>query len=64
MTRKQIQLPDDLYERARKVCESREISLAELVRRGLDYILSVYDPNRALPLNGGHQRLARSVGGG
>jgi hypothetical protein len=42
MTRTQIQLPDDVYERARKVCKSREISLAELARRGLEYILSVY----------------------
>jgi hypothetical protein len=44
MTRTQIQLPDDVYERARKVCKSREISLAELARRGLEYILSVYAP--------------------
>lgn len=44
MTRTQIQLPDDVYERARKVCRSREISLAELARRGLEYILSVYAP--------------------
>ena len=42
MTRTQIQLPDDVYDRARKVCRSREISLAELARRGLEYILSVY----------------------
>lgn len=42
MTRTQIQLPDDVYARARKVCEKREISLAELARRGLEYILSVY----------------------
>ncbi len=42
MTRTQIQLPDDVYERARKLCKSREISLAELARRGLEYILSVY----------------------
>jgi hypothetical protein len=44
MTRTQIQLPDEVYDRARKVCERREISLAELARRGLEYILSVYDP--------------------
>ena len=44
MTRTQIQLPDDVYARARKVCDSREISLAELARRGLEYILSVYAP--------------------
>jgi hypothetical protein len=48
MTRTQIQLPDDVYERARKVCKSREISLAELARRGLEYILSVYAPEPGL----------------
>ena len=46
MTRTQIQLPDDVYDRARKVCRSREISLAELARRGLEYILSVYATER------------------
>jgi hypothetical protein len=44
MVRTQIQLPDDVYARARKVCARREISLAELSRRGLEYILSVYAP--------------------
>jgi hypothetical protein len=44
MTRTQIQLPDDVYDRARKVCERREISMAELARRGFEYILSVYSP--------------------
>jgi hypothetical protein len=42
MVRTQIQLPDELYARARKICESREISLAELARRGIEYLLSVY----------------------
>lgn len=44
MVRTQIQLPDDVYARARRVCDRREISLAELARRGLEYILSVYAP--------------------
>ena len=44
MTRTQIQLPDDTFARAKKVCEAREISFAELARRGLEYILSVYAP--------------------
>lgn len=44
MKRTQIQLPDETLARARKVCEAREISLAELARRGLEYILSVYAP--------------------
>ena len=43
MVRTQIQLPDEVYARARKLCERREISMAELARRGLEYILSVYD---------------------
>jgi hypothetical protein len=44
MIRTQIQLPDDVFARAKKLCEAREISLAELARRGIEYILSVYDP--------------------
>jgi hypothetical protein len=44
MRRTQIQLPDDVYERAREFCKRREISLAELARRGIEYILSVYAP--------------------
>lgn len=44
MTRTQIQLPDDTFARAEQVCAAREISLAELARRGIEYILSVYAP--------------------
>ncbi len=42
MIRTQIQLPDEVFARAKKVCEAREISLAELARRGIEYILTVY----------------------
>lgn len=41
MTRTQIQLPDALYNRAKALAETREVSLAELVRNGLEYILRV-----------------------
>ena len=41
MIRTQIQLPDALYRRAKELAEQREISLAELVRRGLEYLTSV-----------------------
>lgn len=44
MVRTQIQLPDETFARAKKLCEAREISLAELSRRGIEYILSVYAP--------------------
>jgi hypothetical protein len=39
MTRTQIQLPDALYERAKRVAAEREISLAELARRALEQLL-------------------------
>ena len=37
----QIQLPDALYRRAKAMAAAREISLAELVRNGLEYMLRV-----------------------
>jgi hypothetical protein len=41
MVRTQIQLPDWLIEAARGVAARKEISLAELVRRGLEYMVAV-----------------------
>ena len=41
MNRTQVQLPDELYTAARKLAARKEISLAELIRRGLEYMLSV-----------------------
>jgi hypothetical protein len=50
MTRTRIQLADETSARAKRLCEAREIPLAELARRGIEYILSVYasdsDANR------------------
>ena len=40
MTRTQIQLPDDLYRRAKRVAAERELSLAEMTRRGLELFLA------------------------
>jgi hypothetical protein len=42
MTRTQIQLPDALYARAKSLAERQEMSLAELVRRGLEHMIRVY----------------------
>jgi len=39
MTRTQIQLPDDLYRRAKSFAAARELSLAEVTRRGLELFL-------------------------
>ena len=42
MTRTQIQLPDELYQRVKAFAEQRELSLAEVARRGIELFLSRY----------------------
>ena len=42
MIKTQIQLPDRLYREAKRVARERELSLAEVVRRGVEYITHVY----------------------
>ena len=42
MIKTQVQIPDDLYRAAKRVARQRELSLAEVMRRGLEYIVSVY----------------------
>jgi hypothetical protein len=42
VVRTQIQLPDSLYARAKRLAERQEMSLAELVRRGLEHMLRVH----------------------
>jgi hypothetical protein len=61
MTRTQIQLPDPLYRRAKAFAADRELSLAEITRRGLELFLDRYadPPSRATPW-----RLPRVDGGG
>jgi hypothetical protein len=39
MKRTQIQLPDELYQRAKAFAAQRELSLAEVTRRGLELFL-------------------------
>jgi hypothetical protein len=42
MIRTQIQLPDALHEQAKEIAEQQEMSLAELVRRGLEHMVRLY----------------------
>lgn len=42
MIKTQVQIPDDLYRAAKRVARERELSLAEVMRRGLEYIVTVY----------------------
>lgn len=59
MTRLQIQLPTEVYARAKRLAEAREISFAELARRGFEYILSVYAPE---PVNDWQPPAPRGLG--
>ncbi len=47
MIKTQIQLPDSLYHEAKRVARERELSLAEVLRRGVEYITRVYPPLHA-----------------
>lgn len=42
MIRTQIQLPDALHAQAKRIGDQQEISLAELVRRGLEHMVRLY----------------------
>lgn len=44
MIRTQIQLPDELYREAKRIAAEQEISLAEVLRRGLEHMQRVYPP--------------------
>jgi hypothetical protein len=40
MVRTRVQLPDDVYKRARRLADVREISMSELVQHGLELVLT------------------------
>ena len=42
MTKTQITVPDELYEKAKKLARQKEWSLAEVFRRGLEYMASTH----------------------
>jgi predicted DNA-binding ribbon-helix-helix protein len=41
MVRTQIQLPEEMYAELKAVAKEREISIAELIRRGAEYMLDI-----------------------
>jgi hypothetical protein len=46
MIKTQVQVPDELYRKAKALAKAKEWSLAEVFRRGLEYITTVNDPDR------------------
>ncbi len=51
MIKTQVQIPDDLYRKAKQVAKERELSFAEVMRRGLEYITQVYLPEPVAEIN-------------
>jgi len=49
MTRTQIQLPDALHAQAKRLAERQEMSLAELVRRGLEHMIRIHRAGEDAP---------------
>ena len=47
MMRTQIQLPDALHAQAKRIAEREEMSLTELVRRGLEHMVRLYGADEA-----------------
>ena len=46
MIETQVQIPDHLFERAKRVAAEKEWSFAEIVRRGLEYMTNTKPPGR------------------
>ncbi len=42
MIKTQIQLPDELYHQAKAIAKQREWSLAEVIRRGIEHMTTLY----------------------
>ena len=62
MVRTQIQLPDEVYARAKRFCKAREMSLAELARRGVEMVLDLYPAAEELPVTWDVPVAPRSLG--
>jgi hypothetical protein len=45
----QVQLPDELYREAKRAAREYDMALAEVVRRGLEYMVRVYPERNAAP---------------
>lgn len=63
MIRTQVQIPDGLYGTAKQLSERMEISLTELVRRGLEYMVAVSAPAAAADETPWSLPPAHSLGG-
>jgi hypothetical protein len=61
MIRTQVQLPDELYRDAKRVAREHDMTLAEVVRRGLEYMVRIY-PTRNMASDTWHPPTPRRLG--
>jgi hypothetical protein len=61
MIRTQVQLPDELYRDAKRVAQENEMTLAEVVRRGLEHMVRIY-PGRDTASETWHPPMPRRLG--
>jgi hypothetical protein len=61
MIRTQVQLPDELYRDAKRVAREHDMTLAEVVRRGLEYMVRIY-PRRNTASDIWHPPTPRRLG--
>jgi len=52
MVKTQVQIPDELFARAKKVAAQKEWSFAEIVRRGLEQMVLRHPEGRSSPPSG------------
>ncbi len=45
MIKTQVQVPDELYKKAKEIANAKEWSLAEVFRRGLEYMARTHQPD-------------------
>jgi hypothetical protein len=49
MTRAQVLIPDQLHAEAKRIAKEQEMSVSDVVRRGLEHMVRIY-PRRVAPL--------------
>jgi hypothetical protein len=61
MMRTQVQLPDELYRDAKRIAQEHDMTLAEVVRRGLEHMVRIY-PQRNTAADTWHPPPPRRLG--
>lgn len=51
MVKTEVQIPDDLYHKIKLIAKTREMSFAEVIRLGAEYMTSVYPVDKEISNN-------------